>query len=117
MNSQIAAFDNTNMMTVLLSPPYDAPTGCCRYMIDFMDEGKCKGTYYVHDTIAYIVEGSWELLEFNKVFIDLDLYVNGQFDICRLGGGKFELSTKENTGILFGTSPVTSDLTMKVQRQ
>lgn len=87
---------NRNYMEVVL-PSYDNPPGCCKYMIDFQDNDKCVGTYYVNDTVNYTVEGTWSLDEKNELFIDLDKYVNGTFHIDRQNRKDYVLETDQNT--------------------
>lgn len=87
---------NQNYMEVVL-PSYNNPPGCCKYMIDFQDGDKVIGTYYVNGVVDYTVEGTWSMDEKNKLYVNLDNYVDALFDVDRQNRKNYQLSTKVNT--------------------
>ncbi|CAN5294897.1 hypothetical protein BH09BAC1_BH09BAC1_28100 [soil metagenome] len=87
---------STNFMLSVL-PSYENPPGCCKYKIDFQDNDKVVGTYFVNDTVNYRVEGTWSLDEKSKLYINLDKYVNGIFDVDRQNRKTYQLTTQVNT--------------------
>lgn len=69
---------STNFMEVIL-PDYDANT--CEYKIFFGEDGVCIGQYYVADTLRYAVLGEWVLLDPTHLWVEVDQYVKGSFEI------------------------------------
>ncbi len=69
---------STNFMEVVL-PDYDPNT--CEYKIYFGEDGVCNGQYYVNDTLRYAILGSWVLLDPTHLWIEMDQYVKGTFEI------------------------------------
>lgn len=104
---------STNAMEVFL-PNYQ-PDGCCEYIIDFRDDGSCLGSYYTNDTLNYEVMGEWDLLEKNSLYIDLDAYVDGTFDIDRHDRRNYTLYSPENTGSL-GTVTIIRPAELTIKR-
>lgn len=104
-----------NFMKFML-PNYDNPEGCCRYVIDFQDDGDAFGFYYVNDTINYVIKGEWEQQDYHKLYINLDKYVNGVYDIHKDGKKEFTLKTEENTAQFAGTISVTP-MELKITRE
>ncbi|MCH2022301.1 MAG: hypothetical protein MK207_07430 [Saprospiraceae bacterium] len=68
----------TNFMEVLL-PDYNPNTS--EYRIYFGDGGVCSGQYYVADTLRYAVMGEWLLLDDKHLWVEIDQYVKGSFEI------------------------------------
>lgn len=69
---------NTNFLETIL-PQYDANTS--EYKIYFGEDGVCNGQYYVNDTLNYAIQGSWVLLDPTHMWIEMDQYVKGSFEI------------------------------------
>lgn len=68
----------TNFMEVLL-PEFDSDT--CEYRIYFGEGGVCSGQYYVGDSLRYAVLGDWVLLDDTHLWVEIDQYVKGSFEI------------------------------------
>ena len=68
----------TNFMEVLL-PDFDSDT--CEYRIYFGEGGVCSGQYYVGDSLRYAVLGDWVLLDDTHLWVEIDQYVKGSFEI------------------------------------
>ena len=115
LNSFYLEGSEDNFMRVALDG-YDEPEGCCTYLIDFQDDGDAFGFYYRNDTLDYVVRGEWELKAYHELYINLDDYVNGTFDVDRQGKKKFQLTTNENT-IILGGIPNVFSLEMNISRE
>lgn len=111
------AFDDrsNNFMKIVL-PGYDNPEGCCRYIIDFQDNNQAFGFYYRNDTLDYMIRGDWFLEDKDHLYIDLDRYVKGSFEIMRDGKRNYTLVSDSNIGSL-GSVTVTGSLEMNIYRQ
>ncbi len=77
-------------------PDHVSNSDCCKYLIDFNDDGTVTGTYYLADTVNYTVSGTWDLPERLLLDIELDLYVNGKYDIDRKNKKDYILETDMN---------------------
>lgn len=69
---------STNFMESIL-PQYDENT--CEYRIYFGENGVCNGQYYVNDTLNYAIQGEWVLLDPTHLWVEMDRYVKGTFEI------------------------------------
>jgi len=69
---------STNFLEVIL-PDYDPNT--CEYKIYFGEDGVCAGQYYINGVLNYAVEGSWVLLDPTHMWIEMDQYIKGSFEI------------------------------------
>ncbi|MCS6935334.1 MAG: hypothetical protein NZM35_09330 [Chitinophagales bacterium] len=84
-----------NMMEIFL-PYYNTGNGCCRYKIDFQDDDLVTGYYFTHDTLNYLVAGTWKLIKYNKIYVKLDNYVDGEFTIEKIGNKRYEMISDSN---------------------
>lgn len=69
---------STNFMETIL-PDFDPNT--CEYKIYFGEDGVCNGQYFVDGTLNYAIQGSWVLLDPTHLWIEMDQYVKGSFEI------------------------------------
>lgn len=90
----IDTFSNNQMNTFL--PLYANGNDCCRYKVSFEDDNYVFAYYITYDSINYIAYGTWELLGYNKLYLKLDKYVDGEFDIKRRGARKFDMISEAN---------------------
>lgn len=96
---------STNQMNVFL-PLYANGNKCCEYKVDFQNDDVVFGYYSTYDTFNYVVIGNWELLKYNQIYIKLDKYVDGVFDIDKVGNKRYDMISEENHIKLFdGISP------------
>jgi hypothetical protein len=86
---------NTNFMYPIL-PLYSDGNDCCHYYIYFEDKGVAKAKYYTYDTLNYAVTGEWEMLDDRLMYINLDKYVNGIFEVKINTMKDFQLYSKKN---------------------
>lgn len=105
----------TNMMEVVLNG-YNQPEGCCEYVMDFQDDGDVFGYYYRFDTLDYMIKGEWELQSKDKLYVNLDNYVNGVFDLERDNIHHYILKSDSNTGTL-GNLVLTGEMELRVERR
>lgn len=69
---------STNHMEGFL-PDYTAGDGT--YVIYMLDNGIMRGEYYVYDTLNYFRTGTWSLIDTKTIQMDMDLFVDGDFNI------------------------------------
>lgn len=108
-----------NAMDLIL-PYYNQGGDCCRYVVDFADNDSVYAYYITYDTFNYIKSGSWELLEYNKIYVNLDEYVDGVFGIKKESPRHFILTSEANHIRYFDNiSPAmdTSRVRIKITRQ
>jgi hypothetical protein len=84
-----------NVMEVIL-PHFADGGGCCDYKVDFQEDDIVFAYYQTYDTFNYVVIGTWELREFNKIYVNLDRYVDGEFDIDKTSNKHYTLSSEAN---------------------
>lgn len=86
---------DVNLMGVLL-PYYNQGGDCCKYVVDFQDNDSVYAYYITYDTFNYIKKGYWELLEYNKIYVNVDDYVDGVFSIKKESPRHFLLTSEAN---------------------
>ncbi|MDP6908641.1 MAG: hypothetical protein QF371_04005 [Flavobacteriales bacterium] len=67
-----------------------------RYIIHFFGNDRCTGSYYAADTLQYEVEGVWSLPSADILKIQLDEFVDADFNISKLDRRTFLLETESN---------------------
>lgn len=77
-------------------PGYEQNNPSYRYLINFFGNNRCVATYYAADTLNYEVEGTWSLPKHDVLRVDLDQYVDGDFQMTKLEKDVFFLSTDNN---------------------
>jgi hypothetical protein len=85
----------TNFMENVL-PDYKNCTGRCEYIIDFKENEQLEGRYYTFDSLRYIKSGIWQNLEYEKIYIKLDNYVDGDYYISRYDAKNYMLISNNN---------------------
>jgi len=86
---------STNMLEAFL-PYFKYKNNCCSYKIYFDNDGVAKAEYYTYDTLNYEIIGEWELKSNKVMYIHLDEYVNGDFEIEIVNSNKMNMYSKEN---------------------
>lgn len=105
----------TNMMELVL-PSYNNPKDCCKYVMDFQDDGDVFGYYYRFDTLDYMIKGEWELQDKDHLYVNLDNYVDGVFKLERDDLHHYTLHSDSNTGRL-GALVLEGEMEMYVERR
>ena len=108
--------DTTGINFMQTLPGYTQSADCCRYMIDFKDDGLVTGNYYVLDTLNYSVDGTWSLDEKSMLQIKLDKYVDGLYEIDRQNRKNYVLTTDENT-LTIGGNPLVLPVKLDIKRR
>lgn len=109
-------FPNENSMERLLRG-YESNSECCKYYVDFFDDGTATGTYYKDNAIVQVDSGFWRLDEFNVQFIQIGKYIDAVWDIEKIEKKKYQLSADDNKSLLFPNNPpVVSKTVMDITR-
>jgi len=98
----------TNLMNSIL-PYYSNGGGCCRYKIDFQSDDIVFGYYITYDTFNYVKIGKWQLRKFNKIYVQLDNYVDGEFEIKKSGRKEYTMTSEANYIRAFSPFPLVKD--------
>jgi hypothetical protein len=69
---------STNHMEGFLD---DYTPGDGTYVIYMLDNGIMRGEYYAFDTLNYFRTGTWSLLDTKHIQMDMDLFVDGDFEL------------------------------------
>jgi hypothetical protein len=77
-------------------PHYPEGNNCCAYKIDFERDGTVLAFYVTHDSINYVAPGIWYLPEYNKIYMKVDSFFDGTFDIAKPTLKHFRLSSDAN---------------------
>ena len=102
---------NSNLMGNFFQH-YSNGGNCCKYMITFERNNIVRSYYYTYDTLNYSATGEWKLLEKDVVFLKLDKYVNGIFDV-KEEGKDILLSCDSNALAIFNNAKMSVVLTVK----
>lgn len=86
---------STNMMETFL-PYYYYKNNCCSYKIYFDDDGTAKAEYHTFDTLNYEMFGEWELKDDKHIYMHLDEYVDGVFEIEIVNANEMNMYAEEN---------------------
>jgi len=84
-----------NMLETFL-PYFYYKNNCCSYKIYFAEDGIAKAEYYTFDTLNYEIIGDWEFKEGKLLYIHLDEYVNGNFEIEVVNANEMNMYAEEN---------------------
>lgn len=95
---------STNFMDNVV-PLYKDCNGQCEYLITFKENGEMIAEYYTYDTLYFTRIGVWENLEFEKIYMKLDVYVDGEYYISNYDNKNYMLISNANT-IFSLTKPV-----------
>ncbi len=69
---------------------------CCEYKVYFERDGLVFAYYNTYDTSNVYAQGTWELEEYNKVYINLDKFFDGYFKVERKALKKYEFTSTAN---------------------
>ncbi|HWB61884.1 MAG TPA: hypothetical protein VG603_00130 [Chitinophagales bacterium] len=88
--------DSSTTNYISTFPGYSQGAGCCSYKMDFQDNGGCTAYYIVNDSVKYVAPGSWRLLTYSQVYMKVDNFIDGTFDITRPTGKHWILNSDAN---------------------
>jgi len=66
------------------------------YVIYMLDNGIMRGEYYVYDTLNYFRTGTWSLLDTKHIQMDMDLFVDGDFELELIDKETMVLNSESN---------------------
>ncbi len=102
---------STNFMGGVLPDYLDADsTVIGDYVIYMLDNGMMRGEYYSNDTLVYYRTGTWDMPSKNKIYMSLDVFVDGTFDIETINKDEMLMSTDDNNIRFFNIGSVASTL-------
>ena len=92
-------------------PEFANGNGCCFYKINF-DEANIVLSYYLtHDSVRTVATGTWIVNSYSQVYIKLDNFMDGTFNIDRVAPKHWELTSKANHIAAFDSINPTMDTT------
>lgn len=105
-----------NSMELLL-PGYESNSECCKYYVDFFEDGTATGTYYKDNAIVQVDSGFWRLDKFNVQYIQIGKYINAVWDIEKIEKKKYQLTSDNNEAKLIASQPpIVSKTVMDITR-
>ena len=98
---------STNQMDGFLD---DYSDGNGTYVIYMLDNGIMRGEYYTNDTVNYFTTGTWALLDTKTIQMDMDQFVDGDFNIELIDNQQMLLNSQANQIDFFNMGEVKSVL-------
>lgn len=90
---------------------------CCEYRLDFQDNDVLFGYYLTHDTFNYVTPGKWYLEDYDHIYIKVDNYIDGVFEIKKPTPDHFKLESDANHVRAFdGTDLDTTYTRIEIER-
>ena len=115
-NSAYMNHTSTNILDVVL--PYHATNPeNCYYQIIYENDGTVYGNYYTYDTLNYFVVGKWHLIKYDLVYLQLDQYVNGIFNVEDEGNGNLKLTSNSDSNTVEYLGSIKAYVEMNVHRE
>ena len=107
---------STNYLDAL--PHFPSGNDCCNYKLDFERDGVVLAYYLTFDTFSYVTAGNWEVTKFNQVYINVDRFIDGTFDITKPAIRKWKLESDANHIKAFdGINPLLDTTYTKIQME
>ena len=79
---------------------------CCAYKLDFEKDNVVIAYYIAYNDIEKIVAGSWEAVDYNTVTVQVDSFMDGNFEIARPSPKHWKLTGEKNHLPIFdGVNP------------
>lgn len=95
MDKVVVNDTSSNIMNYTLQH-FSNGNGCCEYKMYFEPDGVVFAYYNTYDTSNTFAQGTWELEEYNKLYINMDKYFDGYFKVVRKAAKKYEFSSEAN---------------------
>ena len=102
----------TNMMYTIL-PDYNVSTS--KYLVYFGEDDRCTAQYYVNENLNYAVEGTWNLLDKHHIYIELDEYVKGIFELEEQSSTEIIMYAEQNIVKFYNIGEV--EMILRVTRE
>ena len=93
-----------NQMETL--PHWTEGNDCCLYRLDFQDNDVLFGYYLTHDTFSYISVGKWYLTDYDHIYMKVDSFADGIFEIKKPVPTLFKLESDANHVKKFEGTPL-----------
>lgn len=77
-------------------PEFANGNNCCAYKMNFDESDVILAFYIANDTIKSLSYGTWNLVAYNQVYIKLDSFMDGTFNIAKPSLKHWELTTSTN---------------------
>ena len=104
-----------NMMESFL-PGYDAGGDCCKYYITFNDDGTSSAEYWTNGTLDYVDSGVWEMMGAGKIYIKMDVYVDGVFEFKKVANKTYEMISEDNNIEFYNVGRVTMRMLTNIRQ-
>lgn len=99
-------------------PHFPSGNDCCNYKLDFEKDGVVLAYYLTYDTFSYVTAGNWEVTKYNQVYINVDRFIDGIFDITKPGIRKWKLESDANHIRAYdGINPLLDTTYTKIQME
>lgn len=86
-------------------PYWTSGNNCCEYRLDFQDNDVLFGYYLTHDTFSYISIGKWYLTDYDHIYMKVDNFADGIFEIKKPVPTQFKLESNANHVKMFDGIP------------
>ena len=82
-------------------------TSYCTYKLSFQESDVVIGYYISNDSILRIVTGKWSVPAYSQVYVKVDSFIDGTFNIARPTLSHWDLTTNYNHILFFdnGVNP------------
>lgn len=77
-------------------PHYSGNGECCQYKMDFEKDGTMLTFYITHDTLHSVHGGTWYVTQYKQVYMQVDNFIDGTFDIEQTTINKRTLTSDKN---------------------
>jgi len=94
LNSVIIDTSSSNYLNRF--PNFAAGNNCCAYKLSFQESDILFGYYITNDSIIRLVTGTWNVTAYNQVYMKVDSFIDGTFNIARPGINHWYLTTNYN---------------------
>jgi len=98
-------------------PHYTTGNDCCAYKLDFERDNTVIAYYIAHDNFERIEAGNYKVTDYNEVFIKVDNFIDGTFEITQPSIKKRVLTSDANHIEAYdGTALDTTATVIKMQK-
>jgi hypothetical protein len=84
---------------------YGTTANCCYYKLDFQPDNVVFGYYLKENQFKSVVIGSWEIVKYNQIQLQIDSFADGIFDIERTTPKKYKLTSDDNHVKYYDSNP------------
>ncbi len=77
-------------------PGFVTGNSCCTYKMDFQADNVVFGYYIQNDSFKSVVIGNWKLIKYNQIYLQIDSFADGIFDIQKSTVKIYKLTSDHN---------------------